>query len=326
MHGQTFSKAYVPLSGGMALTYASGGAVYYKHLDWLGSYRLASTATRTISFDGAYGPFGEVYWESGSGTTYSFTNQSGDITSGGSTADLYDFPSREYGIQGRWPSPDPSGIAAANSANPQSWNRYAYVLNNPLASFDPSGLTPKPACLSMVRGHIHAAAQCIDTPFGGGSGNDSCTVDCGGTGAVEYPYAPPDSGSDDGCADPEGCDQDPNSVANCDPSDITCVENSSLPLTPPPDNFVQDQWEALQDCTAAADSQYNQALLQMSTSADANYIPDDPWGGGSEGSHPPKPPDFTSAFLIIFGWNANHVYNQQIAACGAAYPLAVLHP
>lgn len=45
---------------------------------------------------------------------------------------LYDARCWEYGIQGRWPSPDPAGIAAANPANPQSWNRYAYMLNNPL--------------------------------------------------------------------------------------------------------------------------------------------------------------------------------------------------
>ena len=27
---------------------------------------------------------------------------------------LYDFPAREYGIQGRWPSPDPSGLSSAS--------------------------------------------------------------------------------------------------------------------------------------------------------------------------------------------------------------------
>ena len=42
--------------------------------------------------------------------------------------------------QGRWLSPDPAGLAAANPANPQSWNRYAYVLNSPMGLVDPSGL------------------------------------------------------------------------------------------------------------------------------------------------------------------------------------------
>jgi RHS repeat-associated protein len=47
---------------------------------------------------------------------------------------------REYSIpQGRWISPDPAGLAAVDPSNPQSWNRYAYVRNNPLALVDPTG-------------------------------------------------------------------------------------------------------------------------------------------------------------------------------------------
>ena len=53
---------------------------------------------------------------------------------------LYDFLFREYSTQGRWPQPDPAGLAAADLSNPQSWNRYAYVLNSPLANLDPLGL------------------------------------------------------------------------------------------------------------------------------------------------------------------------------------------
>ena len=54
---------------------------------------------------------------------------------------LYDFLYREYSpVQGRWLSPDPAGMAAADPTNPQSWNRYAYVLNNPLSNVDPLGL------------------------------------------------------------------------------------------------------------------------------------------------------------------------------------------
>jgi RHS repeat-associated protein len=43
-------------------------------------------------------------------------------------------------VQGRWIQPDPSGMAAVDPTNPQSWNRYAYVLNNPLSFVDPDGL------------------------------------------------------------------------------------------------------------------------------------------------------------------------------------------
>jgi hypothetical protein len=43
-------------------------------------------------------------------------------------------------LKGRWNSPDPAGLAVADPTDPQSWNRYAYVNNNPLANFDPLGM------------------------------------------------------------------------------------------------------------------------------------------------------------------------------------------
>jgi RHS repeat-associated protein len=95
---------------------------------------LASTITRTLYYDAAYGPFGEPYAQSGT-TDLSFTGQNQDTAS-----NLYDFPAREYGTQGRWPSPDPAGIVSVHLRDPQTWNRYAYVRNNPLRLVDATGL------------------------------------------------------------------------------------------------------------------------------------------------------------------------------------------
>ena len=51
------------------------------------------------------------------------------------------FPAREYNdIHGRWPSPDPAGLAAVDPSDTQTFNRYAYVRNSPLNTTDPSGL------------------------------------------------------------------------------------------------------------------------------------------------------------------------------------------
>jgi hypothetical protein len=41
---------------------------------------------------------------------------------------------------GRFMSPDPGWFLAADLSNPQTWNQYSYVLNNPLTNTDPSGM------------------------------------------------------------------------------------------------------------------------------------------------------------------------------------------
>jgi RHS repeat-associated protein len=46
-------------------------------------------------------------------------------------------------VQGRFTSPDPL-MASANARRPQTWNRYSYVLNNPLRLIDPSGMSIGP--------------------------------------------------------------------------------------------------------------------------------------------------------------------------------------
>ena len=43
------------------------------------------------------------------------------------------------GAQGRFTSPDPGAITDGHISNPQKWNKYAYVLNNPLILVDPDG-------------------------------------------------------------------------------------------------------------------------------------------------------------------------------------------
>ncbi len=134
MTGQTLQNAFVRLPSGATAVYANSGLDHYRHSDWLGSARLTSTTSRTVASTAAYAPFGEAYAQSGT-ADLSFTGQDQDAVSGD-----YDFLYREYSTEGRWPSPDPSGQSAVSPVNPQSWNRYAYVLNNPLRLVDPFGL------------------------------------------------------------------------------------------------------------------------------------------------------------------------------------------
>jgi RHS repeat-associated protein len=144
MSASTLQKAFIPLPGNAQAVYASSGLSYYRHSDWLGSSRFASSPSRAMYSDTAYAPFGEPYAQAGT-TDLSYTGQNQDTVAGGLIGP-YDFPAREYGPQGRWASPDPSGLAAVDPTNPQSWNRYAYVANNPLGFIDPLGLNMMTDC------------------------------------------------------------------------------------------------------------------------------------------------------------------------------------
>ena len=126
MSGQALVGAYVPLPGGGEAFYNSSGLALYHHSDGLGSVRLASTPSRTLSTATAYSPYGEPYIEAGPNTPdRSFTGEKQNIDTAHSGGQ-YDFLMREYnGVQGRWWTPDPAGLAAVDPNNPQSWNRYA---------------------------------------------------------------------------------------------------------------------------------------------------------------------------------------------------------
>jgi RHS repeat-associated protein len=136
MNGATQAQGYVPLPGGLVLSPSPVDTFW--HTDWLGSARLASSASqRTITYDRAFAPFGEAYATVTGGTSnLDFTGLTQDTIS-----DEYDTVNREqHPNQGRWISPDPAGLGATDVASPQSWNRYAYVKNNPLLLTDPTGL------------------------------------------------------------------------------------------------------------------------------------------------------------------------------------------
>ena len=110
----------------------------------------------TSSVDGypvwqaTYLPFGYEYNAQEGANKFKFGTYQRDAESGLDYAEA-----RFYNPQvNRFMTPDPAGTAAANPANPQSWNRYTYVMDNPVTGIDPSGLL-------CVPGH------CPDDPPGG---------------------------------------------------------------------------------------------------------------------------------------------------------------
>jgi RHS repeat-associated protein len=191
MQGQTLAESYVPLPGGVVAVYQSPGLFQYNHPDWLGSARLFSTPSRGAVAAMAFAPFGEGYaggqhWLQFTSTGYAWTV----FDTENQTGSLEDFTYRRYSpVQGRWISPDPAGVAAVDPTNPQSWNRYTYVLNNPLSFTDPLDLTQNLVpCPPDPNSPGASTGFCITDPATSGPScpvvppNPGCTYNCDGQG------------------------------------------------------------------------------------------------------------------------------------------------
>jgi RHS repeat-associated protein len=116
--------------------YVPGIAAHFQHQDWLGSERMRTTYNGAV--EGTYTslPFGDAQTTT-SGTDldpYHYASLDYDTETTTDHAQLRQYNS----TQGRWMMPDPYS-GSYNFSNPQSMNRYAYVLNNPLSAVDPSG-------------------------------------------------------------------------------------------------------------------------------------------------------------------------------------------
>jgi RHS repeat-associated protein len=227
MNGQTLQKAYIPLPAAQAV-YTSTGLTYYRHRDHLNSSRLATTPSRTLYSSTAYGPFGESYAQKGT-TDISFTGQDQDTVTG-----LYDFMFRKYNpIQGRWLAPDPAGLRAVDPGSPQSWNRYVYVMNNPMSLIDPLGLFCQ---------WDDGSSDPSDDPA---SGSPEACAALGGTWVDDWP------GQSLGFSNPN----DPNRGGGeeCPPGEC------NAPPTPPPDilNATEALYGFLASCEGYSSTPYN---------------------------------------------------------------------
>jgi len=185
----TIQKMFVPLPMATAV-YSGGSLQQYRRNDWEGSVRVASTPSQGPFSDVAYASFGEPYSPQGT-TNNQYAGLTSDISSGTEQVSL----SRRYHpTQGRWLSPDPAGIASMDLTNPQTLNRYAYVMNNPTGNIDPLGLfCPVGHCDSGGGG------DGVGGGGGGGGGGDPCFFYpelCGG--GPPPPITPPPGGGGGG--------------------------------------------------------------------------------------------------------------------------------
>ncbi|HZS49101.1 MAG TPA: RHS repeat-associated core domain-containing protein, partial [Blastocatellia bacterium] len=144
-------KEHVYGADGVLSTIVPNGAAEYLTPDHLGTPRVVTDAnTGTVLSWHDYQPFGEeitatspaagarsniTQFDGSNNPRQKFTSKERDTETG-----LDFFNARYYSnAQGRFTSADSSRLSM-RLRDPQSWNRYAYVLNNPLIYIDPSGL------------------------------------------------------------------------------------------------------------------------------------------------------------------------------------------
>ena len=124
-----------------------GGGTSYLTPDHVGSIRIVTDANGNVKARHDYFPFGEeieagigsrttaMGYSQADGLRHKFTSKERDKESG-----LDYFGARYYSsTQARFTGVDPLDESAVLTM-PQSWNRYNYVLNNPLNIIDPDGM------------------------------------------------------------------------------------------------------------------------------------------------------------------------------------------
>jgi RHS repeat-associated protein len=135
----------------------------FLHADQLGSTMLVTGANATVIQRVAYRPYGAtVAPSSGPAATprFGFTGQRFEVGIG-----IYDYKARFYDpTLGRFLQPD---SIVPDPDDPQSLNRYAYVLNSPLNRVDPSGNAPMVIIGGLVVGGGGVINVVIDAFDGG---------------------------------------------------------------------------------------------------------------------------------------------------------------
>jgi RHS repeat-associated protein len=132
----SLKREYIYAGGGpmLATVTWSGGTstTTYQHPDHL-SIRAESDANGNLIRSTGHFPFGEAWYDTSPGSKWQFTSYERDSESGLDYAMFRSYSSR----LGRFMQAD---LLAGNLGNPESVNRYTYVLNDPEDLVDPLGL------------------------------------------------------------------------------------------------------------------------------------------------------------------------------------------
>jgi len=270
---------------------------------YFGSRRLA--VMDQLGSAGTYYPWGEAKGSTNPQNTWSFATYWRDSSTG------LDYARNRYysNAYGRFMTPDPF-YGSANVRSPQSWNRYAYVWDDPVNSHDPSGL-----CDTVVGG--------ITESSGDDTGEGQFASGIGGA-MLAYPYAGTDRGT--GVADIVNTTYNQSVEAN---TVAVAIEAAAADSSGPINIFAFSggaaaTTEAFSMLPASAISRIASITYISPGTAGvlgtANGItPTVIFGGGSEDSAA----TMIASLLMPTGWNiiqtnCAHNFGCEIAAAGAA--------
>jgi RHS repeat-associated protein len=123
-------------SGSSLLAKIESGATQYYQQDILSVRVMTDSSGNKIGEQGNF-PFGESWYQTNTTTKWQFTSYERDAESGS------DYAVARFDVNrlGRFSAPDP---IAGSQNDPQSLNRYPYVLNDPANLVDPAGLDACP--------------------------------------------------------------------------------------------------------------------------------------------------------------------------------------
>ena len=133
-------------SGTRLLAKIEAGATQYYHSDHLSARVITDASGNKVGEQGHF-PYGETWYPASPPTKWEFSSYERDSESGNDSA------MARYHVNrlGRFSSPDP---LSGSTRNPQSLNKYTYVLDNPVNYVDPLGMdcqepTQDSTCTSM---------------------------------------------------------------------------------------------------------------------------------------------------------------------------------
>jgi RHS repeat-associated protein len=113
-----------------------GGDSWLAHSDAIGSTTMVTDETGAWVWDQVFGPWGHVWQQTGTRPWFVFAGLRWPVND-----PLKPSATREYSSNVfRWMTPDPGGRKVVKLDDPQTWNMYAYALDNPTTLNDPSGL------------------------------------------------------------------------------------------------------------------------------------------------------------------------------------------